>query len=173
MEVAVIHHTQCGTGFLASEEFRHAFGARTGLGDAQLAAQAVTDPAATVRADVERLLTSPLATARIVVSGHVSTCRPASWPRSCPPPRRTPAGSRQHEHSRRTPIAGGGPARLAIGGARPGLVLAVVLLAAFVINLDTTIVNVALPALSRQLHATTSDLQWSSTPTTWPSPGSS
>ncbi len=43
---------------------------------------------------------------------------------------------------------------------RPGLVLTVVLLATFVINLDTTIVNVALPALSRQLHATTSGLQW-------------
>lgn len=42
----------------------------------------------------------------------------------------------------------------------PGLVLAVVLLAAFVINLDSTIVNVALPALSRQLHASTTDLQW-------------
>jgi MFS family permease len=35
-----------------------------------------------------------------------------------------------------------------------------VLLAAFVINLDTTIVNVALPDLSRQLHASTTDLQW-------------
>ena len=43
---------------------------------------------------------------------------------------------------------------------RPGLVLAVVLLATFVINLDTTIVNVALPALSSQLHASTSGLQW-------------
>ena len=59
-----------------------------------------------------------------------------------------------------TPIAGGRAGRLAIGRARPGLVLGVVLLAAFVINLDTTIVNVALPALSPQLHATTSDLQW-------------
>ncbi len=43
---------------------------------------------------------------------------------------------------------------------RPSLVLAVVLLATFVINLDTTIVNVALPALSRELHASTSGLQW-------------
>ncbi len=41
-----------------------------------------------------------------------------------------------------------------------GLVLAVVLLAAFAINLDTTIVNVALPVLSSQLHASTTDLQW-------------
>jgi EmrB/QacA subfamily drug resistance transporter len=33
-------------------------------------------------------------------------------------------------------------------------------LAAFVISLDTTIVNVALPSLVRQLHASTTDLQW-------------
>lgn len=43
---------------------------------------------------------------------------------------------------------------------RRGLVLAVVLLAAFAINLDTTIVNVALPSLSEQLGASTKDLQW-------------
>jgi EmrB/QacA subfamily drug resistance transporter len=40
------------------------------------------------------------------------------------------------------------------------LVLASLLLAAFVINLDTTIVNVALPTLVRELHATNSQLQW-------------
>jgi EmrB/QacA subfamily drug resistance transporter len=40
------------------------------------------------------------------------------------------------------------------------LVLATVCLAAFAINLDTTIVNVALPDLGRQLTATTRDLQW-------------
>ena len=40
------------------------------------------------------------------------------------------------------------------------MILAALLLAAFVINLDTTIVNVALPALVRELHATTTQLQW-------------
>jgi EmrB/QacA subfamily drug resistance transporter len=39
-------------------------------------------------------------------------------------------------------------------------ILATVCLAVFAINLDTTIVNVALPDLGRQLHATTRDLQW-------------
>jgi EmrB/QacA subfamily drug resistance transporter len=39
-------------------------------------------------------------------------------------------------------------------------ILATVCLAAFAINLDTTIVNVALPDLGRQLSATTRDLQW-------------
>src|SRR4030088_2807525 len=40
------------------------------------------------------------------------------------------------------------------------LILISLLLAAFVINLDTTIVNVALPTLVRQLHASNSQLQW-------------
>lgn len=39
-------------------------------------------------------------------------------------------------------------------------VLATVCLAAFAINLDTTIVNVALPDIGRELSATTRDLQW-------------
>jgi EmrB/QacA subfamily drug resistance transporter len=40
------------------------------------------------------------------------------------------------------------------------LILASLLLAAFVINLDTTIVNVALPTFVRELHASDSQLQW-------------
>ena len=42
---------------------------------------------------------------------------------------------------------------------RPPILISL-LLAAFVINLDTTIVNVALPSLVRQLHASNSQLQW-------------
>jgi EmrB/QacA subfamily drug resistance transporter len=40
------------------------------------------------------------------------------------------------------------------------LILASLLLAAFVVNLDTSILNVALPTLVRELHASTSTLQW-------------
>jgi EmrB/QacA subfamily drug resistance transporter len=43
---------------------------------------------------------------------------------------------------------------------RRGVVLLALLLATFIINLDTTIVNVALPSLVRQLGASTTDLQW-------------
>jgi EmrB/QacA subfamily drug resistance transporter len=43
---------------------------------------------------------------------------------------------------------------------RRGLILAAVCLAAFAINVDTTIVNVALPSLTRQLGAGTRELQW-------------
>ena len=43
---------------------------------------------------------------------------------------------------------------------RRPLILVSLLLAAFVINLDITIVNVALPSLVRELHASNSQLQW-------------
>jgi carbonic anhydrase len=70
-EVAVIHHTQCGTGPLADPEFRHQAAAATGLSEAALAASAVADPHATVTADVERLLAAPGLGAGVGVSGHV------------------------------------------------------------------------------------------------------
>ncbi len=43
---------------------------------------------------------------------------------------------------------------------RKPLILVALLLAAFAINLDTTIVNVALPKLATELHASNSQLQW-------------
>jgi EmrB/QacA subfamily drug resistance transporter len=43
---------------------------------------------------------------------------------------------------------------------RKGLILAVMSLAVFLVVVDNTIVNVALPTLSRSLHASTSGLQW-------------
>ena len=70
-EVAVVHHTQCGTGFLADPSFRHRAAEATGLNEAALEASAVADPQVTVKADVERLLTSPLLSPKVSVSGHV------------------------------------------------------------------------------------------------------
>jgi carbonic anhydrase len=70
-EVAVVHHTQCGTGFLADPSFRRLAAAATGLAEAALEASAVADPQTTVKADVERLLTSPLLSPKVSVSGHV------------------------------------------------------------------------------------------------------
>ena len=70
-EVAVIHHTQCGTGPLADPDFRHQAVAATGLSEAVLAASAVADPHTTVTADVERLLAAPGLGAEVSVSGHV------------------------------------------------------------------------------------------------------
>ena len=63
--------------------------------------------------------------------------RPGTWLRG----RATPAGA-DRVHARRWAI------------------LAVLCLSVFLALVDNTIVNVALPSISRQLHATTSDLQW-------------
>jgi carbonic anhydrase len=70
-EVAIVHHTQCGTGFLADSSFRHRAAAATGLPEAALEAAAVADPHTTVRADAERLLTAPSLPLTLSVSGHV------------------------------------------------------------------------------------------------------
>jgi hypothetical protein len=47
-----------------------------------------------------------------------------------------------------------------VGYDRRWWVLAVLCLSLLVIGIDTTILNVALPTLSRTLHATNSQLQW-------------
>jgi carbonic anhydrase len=71
VEVAVIHHTQCGTGFLDDPDFRREASQVTGVDEDTLQASAVANPATTVTADVERLLSSPLLPATVSVSGHV------------------------------------------------------------------------------------------------------
>ena len=70
-EVAVIHHTDCGTHFLADADFRRGFADLIGGDDAVLAAQAVVHPEQTVRADVQLLRSSAILPATITVSGHV------------------------------------------------------------------------------------------------------
>ena len=70
-EVAIVHHTQCGTGLLADAGFRRQAAEATGLAEAELAAAAVADPHTTVKDDVERLLASPLLSPKVSVSGHV------------------------------------------------------------------------------------------------------
>ncbi len=69
--VAVIHHTECGTGLLADPGFRREASEATGVDEAALEASAVADPRTTVRRDVERLLASPLLPPGMSVSGHV------------------------------------------------------------------------------------------------------
>ena len=70
-EVAVIHHTQCGTGALADETFRRRYADRIGADESALREHAVLDPAATVTSDVQRLRSAPALSPRIAVSGHV------------------------------------------------------------------------------------------------------
>jgi carbonic anhydrase len=70
-EVAIVHHTQCGTGFLADPGFRDQAAVATGIAEAALEGTAVADPYATVKADVERLLAAPSLSPKVSVSGHV------------------------------------------------------------------------------------------------------
>jgi carbonic anhydrase len=70
-EVAVIHHTQCGTGALADDTFRRRYAEQIGVEESTLREHAVLDPAATVARDVGRLRSAPSISSRVTVSGHV------------------------------------------------------------------------------------------------------
>ena len=70
-EVAVIHHTGCGTGFLADSTFRAAFAQRAHRDEHDLATAAVIDPDHTVAVDVARLLASTKVSPRITAAGYV------------------------------------------------------------------------------------------------------
>ena len=70
-EIAVIHHTECGTRILSDPKFRHTFADRIGADEHELATQAVIDPARSVETDVKKLLSSPLGSGRLTISGHI------------------------------------------------------------------------------------------------------
>ncbi len=70
-EVAVIHHTQCGTGAFADDTFRRTYADRIGVDESTLREHAVIDPTETVTRDVERLRSAPAIPPRVSVSGHV------------------------------------------------------------------------------------------------------
>jgi carbonic anhydrase len=58
-EIAVMHHTDCGSALLADDELRHGYVARGGYDDQTAREMAVIDPYATVRDDVQRLRGAP------------------------------------------------------------------------------------------------------------------
>jgi carbonic anhydrase len=70
-EVAVIHHTQCGTAALADDSFRRDYAERIGAEESELRERVVLDPAETVAGDVARLCSAPSISPRVSVSGHV------------------------------------------------------------------------------------------------------
>jgi carbonic anhydrase len=70
-EVAIIHHTDCGSTLLADDELRHGFAQRVGIDERALADTPVLDPARTVRTDVERVLWADQIPPEVLVSGHV------------------------------------------------------------------------------------------------------
>jgi carbonic anhydrase len=68
-EVAIIHHTDCGSGFISDPELRHGF-AQRGFDEAELAALPVLHPAETVKVDVERLSAETAISPQVKISGY-------------------------------------------------------------------------------------------------------
>jgi carbonic anhydrase len=70
-EVAIVHHTDCGSTLLADDDLRHAFAAEVGLSERDLADTPVLDPSRTVRTDVKRLRWAPGIPSEVEISGYV------------------------------------------------------------------------------------------------------
>jgi carbonic anhydrase len=70
-EVAVIHHTECGSRALADDGFRRRYAELIGVDESTLHGSAIIDPAATVAADVDLLRSAAAISPRISVSGCV------------------------------------------------------------------------------------------------------
>src|SRR5215469_8750402 len=69
-EVAIIHHTDCGSTLLADDGLRHGFAQRMGINERDLADTPVLDPARTVQTDVSRVLWTEEIPQSVHVSGH-------------------------------------------------------------------------------------------------------
>lgn len=69
-ELAVIHHTDCGSGLFADDELRHSFATHYSYDESALSDLAVLDPARTARADVDKLLAAPHLAPQVAVSGY-------------------------------------------------------------------------------------------------------
>ncbi|MFW2380161.1 MAG: carbonic anhydrase [Acidimicrobiales bacterium] len=70
-EVAIIHHTACGSGFLADPAFRATIRDRTGADDQALADSAVTNPVESITHDMRVLANSSMLPEKATISGHV------------------------------------------------------------------------------------------------------
>ncbi|HUN30450.1 MAG TPA: hypothetical protein VMU95_00405 [Trebonia sp.] len=90
-ELAVIHHTDCGSTLLADAELRRDFAARGGYDEADLAWLPAVDPVATVRIDVSTLINAPQVSPNIRISSYVYNTAAATLDTVVVA---TPAGSR-------------------------------------------------------------------------------
>ena len=70
-ELVVMHHTDCGMSRLANPAIQQQVAARLGLSVDEVAAMAITDPATSVKDDIERLRQTPGTPDQLVVSGLV------------------------------------------------------------------------------------------------------
>ncbi len=71
LQLVIIHHNDCGMARLAKPSIQQQVAKRLSLSEEEVAAMAVTDPARTVRADIERLRHTPGTPDALVVTGLV------------------------------------------------------------------------------------------------------
>ncbi len=71
LELAIVHHTDCGVERLANPDVRRAAHRDVGLADSLLELMAIDNHEASLRDDIERLRQSPTVPDGIVVSGHI------------------------------------------------------------------------------------------------------
>ena len=84
-EVAVIHHTQCGTGALADDTFRRRYAQRIGVEESTLREHAVLDPARPSPATSNACAPHPRSPRASPSPGTSTTSSPAWCRRSSPP----------------------------------------------------------------------------------------
>jgi len=70
-ELALIHHTNCMTSFLADDKIRKLYADRIGANQAELLELAVIDPVATVTHDVGLIRATTSIPQSLTISGHV------------------------------------------------------------------------------------------------------
>jgi carbonic anhydrase len=71
LEVAIIHHTDCGTGHFADPQVRKTVGQAAGTGEAAIERLAVTDARTSVAEDLDRLRAAPILPDELLVAGYV------------------------------------------------------------------------------------------------------
>ncbi len=71
LEVAIVHHTDCGTSRFANPQVRQRLGQAAGTGEAVIERLASTDPQTSVAEDLDRLRAAPTLPDELVVAGYV------------------------------------------------------------------------------------------------------
>ena len=71
LEVAVVHHTDCGASRFANPQIRQKLGTIAGTGEAPIERLAITDPQTSVAEDIDRLRGAPTLPDQVVVAGYV------------------------------------------------------------------------------------------------------
>ena len=71
LELAIVHHTDCGTGRFADPQVRQRLGKAAGTDEAAIERLAITDPQTSVAEDLDRLRAAPILPDELVVAGYV------------------------------------------------------------------------------------------------------